>query len=802
MWAMGDEIMLQEIFLKSSVPMLVLDITDLRNKCKEFQQSDLTDIDRYIDDEIKLKNICDSNSKIYFINKSALDIFGLSKIDNKKIYNAYSFNSFIYDLKKYILSEIFYGNTRFIYNYESQIINNKELKLKINIDILNINNFSYALISIFDISYYKKTESILTEFVEKYYLLLKTVNDSIVIVDIYSGFILEANDRSLDIFKVSMGELIGSKVSDFLSSKEINMYEYFFNKKISTDNDSKETLNIYIGNRPDSRVPVQMEVNTALVGGSRVAQLILHDMSNRFKMEEGRRLLAAAVEQAAESVVITDIYGNIQYVNPAFENITGYSFTEMLGKNPRVLQSGETPEYEYKLMWAEISKGNVWRGTFTNRKKNGEIFKEDATITPVKDNNDNIISYVAVKRDITQHLLLENQIRQSQKMQAIGTLAGGVAHDFNNILTAIMGYAELSQSQCDENSLLYNNLSEIISGADRAGKLVDQILQFSRQSEKNISSIELSLIVKEVIRLLRASLPANIELLSDFSGDYYVKADPTQMHQVVMNLCTNAYQALEGKSGCIQIRLYRRFLSPKEGVKAGNLPQGSYVCFQVEDSGTGIAPEYLQRIFEPYFTTKKMHEGNGLGLSVVHGIVNDHRGAVIVESVPGKGSCFTVFLPEAVEKADKTNTPREHNHHKPEGNILVVDDEQPITFFLVQVLEHLGYKVKACVSSEAAYAVFFQQQEMFDLIITDMGMPGMTGLELAEKIRKIKPYIPVMLCTGYSEHVTVENYQHLGLAGFVAKPFSAETLAREVARIMRETKKSRSIECDSSFLTC
>jgi two-component system, cell cycle sensor histidine kinase and response regulator CckA len=506
-------------------------------------------------------------------------------------------------------------------------------------------------------------------------------------------------------------------------------------------------------------------------------------------MEEGRRLLATAVDQAAESVIITDTYGNVQYVNPAFENISGYSYTEMLGKNPRVLQSGETPNYQYKIMWEEISKGNVWRGTFTNRKKNGEIYKEEATITPVKDNNNKIISYVAVKRDITQNLLLENQIRQSQKMQAIGTLAGGVAHDFNNILTAIMGYAELSQSRCDEGSLIYNNLSEIIRGADRAGELVDQILKFSRKSEKNVSSLKLNHIVKEVLKLLRASLPANIELDSYFSEDFYVKADPIQMHQIVMNLCTNAYQALEGKGGGIHLRLQRKDLSPKEGVVIGNLPQGTYVCLEVEDNGVGIPAEYLQRIFEPYFTTKKLHEGTGLGLSVVHGIVNDHGGAVTVESVPGRGSCFTVFLPEAKDDSAANKNEGEYIHCKCEGNILVVDDEQPITFFLVQVLEHLGYKVVACVSSESAYDVFSQQREVFDLVITDMGMPGMTGLELANKIKTLRPTVPIMLCTGFSEHVTAENYQQMGLAGFVSKPFSAGHLACEVARVIREAKK-------------
>ena len=790
--SMVHEIMMpwfQEVFLKSSIPMLVFDITDIREKCKELQRTELIDIDKYIDEELFLKQHGYSYLKIYSINKSALDLFCFRENEEVCRGMSRSFDSIHDNIRQFILNKIFYEKTSIVYEYSGNDCFNNNIKYKLFIDFIESNEILLSLISIFDISSFKKSELILTGFVEKYYLLLKTIKDAILIVDIYSGLILEANEKAVDVFKVSMNKLIGEKHTKFFSYDEKLRYEQFFEKRIYDDQDTEETINIFIDQGDNNLIPVQVKINAALVGNLRVAQILLYDMSNRFKMEEGRRLLATAVDQVAESVVITDVYGVIQYVNPAFENISGYSYTEMLGKNPRVLQSGETPQYHYKLMWEEISAGNVWRGTFTNRKKNGEIYKEEATITPVKDNNDNIISYVAVKRDITQHLLLENQIRQSQKMQAIGTLAGGVAHDFNNILTAIMGYAELSQSQCDEKTLLYSNLSEIIRGADRAGKLVDQILKFSRQSEKSVSSLKLSLIVKEVFKLLRASLPANIELVSEYRDNLFVKADPTQMHQIVMNLCTNAYQALEGKGGFIKLRLYQKKLSPKEGVIIGNLPQGSYVCLQVEDNGIGIPSEYLQRVFEPYFTTKKLHEGTGLGLSVVHGIVNDHGGAVTAESVPGRGSRLTVYLPEANEDLEDNKYEGEHSYSKCEGNILVVDDEQPITFFLVQVLEHLGYKVVACVSSEAAYEIFLKRKEEFDLIITDMGMPGMTGLELSEKIKKINPNIPIMLCTGFSEHVTAENYKQMGLSGFVSKPFNAGNLAREVTRIMEASKK-------------
>ncbi|WP_169737394.1 hybrid sensor histidine kinase/response regulator [Desulfobulbus elongatus] len=781
----------EEMFAQSSIPMLLLDVTVLREKCKDIQRNSWKDLDKYLYEEFSLKRYLVSFFRIIAINQAFLDLFGIEKMSDIGTKESLLVDS-VYDrIKQIIVNEIFYEKIDIVYEYSSNNLPPRDSVLKIYVNFFENNEKYLSTVSIIDVSSYKKSEFILTEFVEKYYLLFKSIKDAIFIIDLAAGHILEFNDKASDLLKIPPEDIVGKNLSSFVCQEHRPKYEFFLNKKIYGEGNGDETITLFIVVSNGDCLPVQVGVTIAVVGNVQVAQVVLHDMSNRFKMEEGRRLLATAVEQAAESVIITDIYGNIQYVNPACEDVSGYSFTEMLGKNPRMLQSGETPSYQYKLLWEEITKGNVWRGMFINRRKNGEVYQEEATITPVKDNNDKIISYVAVKRDITQHLLLENQIRQSQKMQAIGTLAGGVAHDFNNILTAIMGYAELSQSQCDRDSLVYNNLVEIIRGADRAGKLVDQILKFSRQSEKNVSNLQLGLIVKEAIRLLRASLPANIELVCECQEDFFVKADPTQMHQIVMNLCTNAYQALEGKGGVIRLRLFRKMLSPQEGVITGNLPQGAYVCLQVEDNGTGIAPEYLQRIFEPYFTTKNLHEGTGLGLSVVHGIVNDHRGAVTVESTPGQGSCFTVFLPEAKEDAGKNVSPETDAPAVFEGTILVVDDEQPITFFLVQVLEHLGYKVEACLSSDDAFNTFLERQDAFDLIITDMGMPGMTGLELAEKIKTMNADIPIMLCTGYSEHVTAENYQQMGLAGFVAKPFNAEHLAREVARIIGEARGAR-----------
>jgi len=773
----------QAAFLNSSLPMLLLDVSDVGKKCKELEGFEIIDIDRYLAAELFFKKYSASCIRMASANKAAFDLFQVETTGDLASGKSPAYSQLYTKISNEIVVNIFNNNMSSEFEIEIRGDDGKPRFFNIIADIFYNENIELSLIIIKNITNKKKYDLILTEYIEKYYLLLKAVDEAILMVDAVSGTILEANDIAIELFGLNLTNIIGKYHGEFFQDDGKKQYEEFFYNRVHGYK-LDVSINTFILQKYSVRVPVQIEINTAIVGNKKVAQVIFYNMSNRFKMEEGRRLLATAVDQAAESVIITDTFGNIQYVNPAFENISGYSYTEVLGKNPRILKSDESKNYEHKLMWQEISRGNVWRGVFKNRKKNGSVYTEEATITPVKDNDGNIINYVAVKRDITHHLILENQIRQSQKMQAIGALAGGVAHDFNNILTAILGYAELSQARCLPDSLLHNNMEEIIRAADRAAQLVDQILKFSRQGEKSVASLQMSLIVKEVLKLIRASLPANIELVADIMQDAYVKADPTQIHQIVMNLCTNAYQALEGRGGVIQIRLYTKDLSPKEGVEVGNLQHGTYVCLQVQDNGVGIAQEYLQRIFDPYFTTKKINEGTGLGLSVVHGIVNDHRGAVSVESTPNKGACFTVFLPKAEkESADDKRERQTFSLHEA-GRILVVDDEQPIVFFLTQVLEHLGYTVDSCLSSETACQMYRAQNGAYDLVITDMGMPGMTGLELAEELKKIRPDVPILICTGFSEQVTLDNYSQIGLAGFVAKPFSAEQLSKEVHRIL------------------
>ncbi|MFZ5763223.1 MAG: GAF domain-containing protein [Thermodesulfobacteriota bacterium] len=393
--------------------------------------------------------------------------------------------------------------------------------------------------------------------------------------------------------------------------------------------------------------------------------------------------------------------------------------------------------------------------------------------------------FVHIAKDVTEQRLMEEHLRQVQKMEAMGTLAGGIAHDFNNILSPILGYAELAQTRLGANDPLAGDLRQIVKAANRAKELVQQILTFSRRAEHAKKPLQPQLLVKEALKLLRASLPSTIEIRQEIPVDCgTIMGDPTQLHQVVMNLCTNAFHAMRATGGVLAVRMARIEIGESDlKVAALNLAAGPYVLLEVSDTGCGMDQETMARIFEPYFTTKAKGEGTGLGLSVVHGIVKAAGGHITVYSEPGQGTTFHVYLP-AVEAA----APAAAVVHEalPEGaeRVLVVDDEAEVGDLLRSMLEYLGYRVRVLASSQEALAVIEQAPDAIDLLITDMTMPAMTGLELAGRVLAIRPGLPIVLCTGFSELVSREKALGLGLREFLMKPVTMRDLAYAVRRAL------------------
>lgn len=393
----------------------------------------------------------------------------------------------------------------------------------------------------------------------------------------------------------------------------------------------------------------------------------------------------------------------------------------------------------------------------------------------------------------------ERQLQQVMKLQAIGTLAGGIAHDFNNILFPIVGYTELTMDDIPADSQARKNLEEILKATHRAKGLVQQILTFSRQGGQERKPLKVQFLIKEALKLLRATIPSSIEIECNVNEECgHIMGDPTQIHQVVMNLSTNAYHAMQVTGGNLEVRLEEVDISYEKSVERVGMKSGRHLELTVKDSGHGMEPEVLERIFEPYYTTKEQGKGTGLGLSVIHGIIKNHGGDISVSSQPGKGTTFTVLLP-VIDDIDVEIQPAaagaatQGNEH-----ILLIDDEKQIIDIEQQILERLGYKVTPKTDSEEALEEFAAQPEKFDLVITDMTMPKMTGDQLARKMMEIKRNIPVILCTGFNESITEEKALAMGIDKFIMKPIVKDELANAIRTVL-DTPKAHPNFSDSAF---
>jgi PAS domain S-box-containing protein len=475
--------------------------------------------------------------------------------------------------------------------------------------------------------------------------------------------------------------------------------------------------------------------------------------------------------------------GSFIEANPAIVKMFGFSNrSEFL--SVAVSELYQNPDDRKKFNKIMLQNGYARNEELNLKKKDGSPFIASVSVVGVKDESGQIKFYDGMIEDVSERKHLESQLQQSQKMEAIGTLAGGIAHDFNNILAAILGYTELAILDLPEDLNARQNLELSLKSAYRARDLVSQILAFSRQGETELKPVQIDPLISEALKMLRATLPASIEIHQLIEKDAgYINADPTQIHQVLLNLSTNASYAMRDEGGILDISLSSVDLDEDTSKLHSNLQTGPYLKLSVGDTGQGMDPKVVDRIFDPYFTTKEKGEGTGLGLAVVHGIVKSHGGVLSIQSQPKKGTTFHLFFP-IIKGRTESQISAEEPLQNGRGRILFIDDEEVIADLGKKMLMKLGYEVEALTSSPEALALFQKQPDHFDLVMTDMTMPKMTGEKLAKEIMTIRPDIPIILCTGYSEQITEEKAKILGIKEFAMKPIRIHDIATTIRKVL------------------
>jgi len=519
--------------------------------------------------------------------------------------------------------------------------------------------------------------------------------------------------------------------------------------------------------------------------------------AERKKMEKERKLLASVIEQSMEGLILFDSDGTIKYVNPAIENITGHEAQHMVGRNIGTLGGEGTTGAFYRYIWDDLSRGEARSGHFIQRGKAGDFYEIDATLWSISDTSGAVSNHAVLIRDVTHEVHLERQLRQAQRMEAIATLAGGIAHDFNNNLASIITCTEMARDDVPPESPLRELLDVVLKSSYRGRKLVKQILTFCCQGEQERQPIQVEPIINECLNLMRASLPTSIGIHTHLEGNPgLIMADPTQIHQIMMNLITNAGHAMRLKGGTLDVFLESVGLDTAAVSGAPDLPSGRYLKLTVKDSGHGMDAKTMERIFDPFFTTKGHAEGTGLGLSVVHGIVRNHGGAITVSSKPGAGATFEVFLPRVERIWKDPGTKAEGSSPRGSESILFVDDEEGVVFAGKKMLERLGYRVITCRDGLDALDIFRADPEGFDLVITDQTMPRMTGTELARALMQIRSDIPVILCTGIGPNAEKalqrESEEIAGIREVALKPLDREDLAVLIRRVLKRSEEEQS----------
>lgn len=513
---------------------------------------------------------------------------------------------------------------------------------------------------------------------------------------------------------------------------------------------------------------------------------IFQDISRRHESIRRLMLLGRALDQAMDGVAVTDLSGRVIFANRAWAQMHQWPENEVEGSHLSDFTSPEAFSDDMAPFLEKLAREGRAEALVRHETRAGmEILTRMSSSIVEGEAGEGVLAWVITAHDLSEETKMQDQLRKAQKLEAIGTLSAGIAHDFNNILCSIIGYADLVLPRLTPGSPLHGNVKAILNAGNRAKDLVQQMLSSTRRTEKGLAVIEMQPIVKEVVKFIRSGLPATIEIETNLQTRARIKADPTQVHQVVMNLCTNAGHAMAEKGGVLSVDLVEVAIS-EEKARAKNIEPGRYVSLIVADTGMGIDPNLLERIFDPYFTTKEVGQGTGLGLAIVRGIVEGVNGSISVESEAGRGTSFTVLF--RIEKGGGTAPAAVEAVPMPRGSesILFVDDDPLIAALIRQTFSGLGYRVQAETDPLKALKAFTEKPEAYDMVITDMTMPHLTGDELALRVMAIRPSVPVVICTGYQDRVASDDLVAMGIKEFVFKPLDLHHFSNLVRRLLDE----------------
>ena len=650
------------------------------------------------------------------------------------------------------------------------------------------NRVAKVVVFAMDISERKKAEEALRQNEETFRKLFEVAPDGIYLSDMEGTFI-DGNEAAQRIVGYRKEELIGQNylTLDMLPpdqvSKAIGLLKDNLNGNATGPDElilirkDGETVTVEI-----MTIPVSFKTQKAILG-------IARDISERKRaaaaLKESEEKYRNILESIEDGYYEVDIAGNFTYFNDSMCRILGYSREELLGKNNREYMNAENAKKVYQAFnkvyrTGESTKTIGWKLI----KKDGSECSVETVVSLIMDSKNRGVGFRGIARDVSERKKLEEQLRQAHKMESIGTLAGGIAHDFNNIVHMIIGNTELALEDIPKSNPVHRNLEQIKSASLRAAGIVEQLLNFSRKTDQEHKPTDIITVIKEALKFLRATIPTTIEIRKTLATDEkLIMADPIQISQVLMNICTNASQEMETTGGVIDLTVENVELGAQDVAFDPDLDTGEYIRIAISDTGPGIAPAVIERIFDPYFTTKAVGKGTGMGLAVVHGIVKSHKGAIAVKSQINQGTTFTVYFPVISESPSRE---KDATVEIPLGNerILFVDDEETIVHMTHLMLERLGYDIETRLDPLDALDLFRSQPHAFDLVITDMTMPQMNGVQLSEELNNVRPDIPVIICSGHSILIDEDKAKQYGIAAYVTKPITMQDLALTIRKVL------------------